>query len=172
MSDIRQRLKQQRYTYLVLIVISHFTGIITTPCTDQTKMDNLNHVIPMCKGGGPMYNTRVVIDTWGTGGPDVYSCTCTVTLHRVVSPSKVTTVTIQEYPRVEPWSSCGSKLRITSTTSQGFTETSCTPIVPTTADNFGTTDVMTLTLSRTDNSTQWQSGHCIYISSGNITLPK
>ncbi|XP_033740623.1 protein let-653-like [Pecten maximus] len=104
----------------------------------------------------------MVIDTWGTGGPGIYSCTCTVTLNTKIS--RTTTVTVQEYPGVETDLNCASKLRITSTTSAGFTETGCSPIPATSVDNFGTADMLTLTLTRAENGTQWKSGHCILIS--------
>ncbi|XP_060071665.1 uncharacterized protein LOC132551530 [Ylistrum balloti] len=112
----------------------------------------------------------MVIDTWDTGNPDRYSCTCTVTLDTKSQPStSTTTITVQEYPGVEPLSYCGSSLHITSTISSGFSRFGCFPIPATALNNFGTTDMLNLTLSRADNSTHWKSGHCIYIKSATTT---
>ncbi|XP_021350215.1 cell wall integrity and stress response component 4-like isoform X1 [Mizuhopecten yessoensis] len=168
--DSRQdRLNVLGYTYTLVIVYAYITGVNTAACTDQTDLDRFFHVSRMCKSG-TLKNKRVVIDTWGTGGPGIYRCTCTVTLDTgSASPTTTTTVEMEEYPRVAPLQNCGSILRINSTKSSIFTETGCTPIPNTPTNNFGTSDMLTLTLSRADVSTSWISGHCIFISSQGST---
>ncbi|OWF34528.1 hypothetical protein KP79_PYT03358 [Mizuhopecten yessoensis] len=124
----------------------------------------------MCESG-ILKNTRVVIDTWGTGGPGTYSCTCTVTLDtESTPPTATTTVVVEEYPRVAPIQNCGSILLISSTKSSSFTKSGCTLIPSTSTNNFSTSDKLTLTLSRADVSTSWISGHCILISSQGIRI--
>ncbi|XP_021339047.1 cell wall integrity and stress response component 2-like [Mizuhopecten yessoensis] len=150
-------------TYMLLIIHMYFEGINTTACTDRTELDNFFHVKTMCKSG-TLKNTRVVIDTWGTGGLDVYSCTCTVTLGTESASSTTTSVVVEEYPRVAPLQNCGSILVINSTKSSSFTKTDCNPIPATLTNNFSTSDMLTLTLSRADVSTSWISGHCILVS--------
>ncbi|OWF36788.1 hypothetical protein KP79_PYT02862 [Mizuhopecten yessoensis] len=118
----------------------------------------------MCESG-TLKNTRVVIDSWGTGGPGTNSCSCTVTLDTGSAPTTATTtVVVEEYPRVAPLQNCGSILSINSTKSSSFTKTVCTSIPSISTINFGISDMLTLTLSRADVATSWISGHCILIT--------
>ncbi|XP_060071666.1 activating signal cointegrator 1 complex subunit 2 homolog [Ylistrum balloti] len=149
----------------LILLLSCPQGIGSTTCTDTADLDDFTNVLSMCNSG-TMTAGRVVVDTCNTGVLAYDSCQCDVRQANAGSFD----LQIDAYPGTAPAPICGSILRFTRQSTNASTVYGCQQITGNVIDGFTNNDILKITLSRSNSSIQWQSGHCIFIQSDvNVT---
>lgn len=143
----------------LLILHCYYQGVRgrTTVCSEAAASANTD-VIRMCESGSRITNS-IVIDTFDTGDPDVYSCSCVVTPYKAISSF----VNFGRAYQVEQNKLCGSRLSVESPEKDtiGF---EC--VWPDQVYS-GERKLIEIVLSRTDRSNPWQHGYCLQLDIAN-----
>ncbi|XP_033740230.1 uncharacterized protein LOC117327389 [Pecten maximus] len=138
-------------------LVCFYKGIQCTICSEAAASEN-TRVIRMCESGS-WKTERVVIDTYDTGDPDVYSCTCTATQY-------ITSSYLVSFGRaysLQQHLNCGSRLSIDSSGKDSLSNECVWP------DNVYTEkrSMLEFTLSRTNVNNPWRYGYCILLETDN-----
>lgn len=128
-------------------------GIHCTICSEAAASDN-TRVIRMCESGS-VKTDRVVIDTYGTGAPDIHICTCTAT--RYITSSYLVSFGIAY--NLKQNEDCGSTLTVESPNKDPVVFKCVSPTI----EYYEKRSSLEFTLSRTIQSNPWRYGHCILL---------
>ncbi|XP_060069220.1 uncharacterized protein LOC132549314 [Ylistrum balloti] len=138
-------------------LICYCQEIQCTICSEAAASEKIE-VIRMCRSGS-LTTDRVVIDTYDTGDPDVYSCTCTAT--RYFTSSYL--VTFDMVHRVQQNLNCNSILTV-ETPGKDSREFECVWPNEVYSEK---RESLKITLSRKNDKSPWKFGYCFRIETDN-----
>ncbi|OWF53172.1 hypothetical protein KP79_PYT06985 [Mizuhopecten yessoensis] len=141
------------------ILLCYFRGVQCTVCSEAAALENIE-VIKMCQSGS-INTQRVVIDTYDTGDPDVFSCTCTARPNKRLSDI----VSFGRSYTVDQEANCGSTLNVQSSQTDSVSFDCKWPDVVY-RKKWNSFEFI---LSRTTRTEPWKYGYCILLDTDAIS---